>query len=252
MSCPELSLAARASLERHGAEVLRWNAQFSLISRVAPEQRLLALQQECDAAFRALHDAWPGFLSGSSGITNPAGVAIPLRYIDLGSGGGFPGLIWQAWLQDVGLPGMASVGTLLVEPRDKRAWLLEQVARNAGWQVEVRRVHWGRRQPPPPRPRPPAHDLITLKALRLTDDEVLSGWRRERPGGEYPVTICRFCSAEDGASADEAEAELGLPVAASPGAPREPFSCRLPFSHPAGLDALLISHYPAPHLPNSA
>ncbi len=247
MSCPELSLAARAALEHHGAEVLRWNAQFSLISRVAPEQRLLALQQECDAAFRALHDAWVGFRSGSSGAAIPAGVAIPLRYIDLGSGGGFPGLIWQAWLQDVGLPGMAPVGTLLVEPRDKRAWLLEQVARAAGWPVEVRRAHWGRRQPPPPRPLPPAHDLITLKALRLTDDEVLSGWRRERPGGGSPVTICRFCPAEDGPPAEGADAGLGLPAATAPGTPGVPFRCRLPFRHPAGLDALLISHYPALH-----
>jgi len=241
VSCLELSLAARVALERHGAEVLRWNARFSLISRVAPEQRLLALQQECDAAFRALHEAWPEFRSGASGD------ARPLRYIDLGSGGGFPGLIWQAWLQDVGLPDMTLVGTLLVEPRDKRAWLLEQVARAAGWPVEVRRVHWGRRQPPPPSLLPPAHDLITLKALRLTDDDILSGWRRERPDGGTPVTICRFCSAEDGSPAAVAEAGLGLPVADGPGAPGTPFSRRLPFSHPSGLDALLISHYPATH-----
>lgn len=252
MSCPELSLAARAALERHGAEVLRWNAQFSLISRVAPEQRLLALQQECGAAFRALHDAWPGLLAGPSGATSPAGVDIPLRYIDLGSGGGFPGLIWQAWLLDVGLPGTTHVGTMLVEPRDKRAWLLEQVARAAGWQVEVRRANWGRRQLPPPRRLSPAHDLVTLKALRLTDDEVLSGWRRERPGGGSPVTICRFCSAEEGDSEAAAEAELGLPAAAAWGTPGVPFSCRLPFSHPAGLDALLISHYPASHHPVDA
>lgn len=244
MSCPELSLAARAALERHGAEVLRWNAQFSLISRVAPEHRLLALQQECDAAFRVLHDAWPGFR------TDAPGSASSLRYIDLGSGGGFPGLIWQAWLQDAGLPGMAHVGTLLVEPRDKRAWLLEQVARAAGWRVEVRRAHWGRRQPVPPGPLPPAHDLITLKALRLTDDEVLAGWRRDRPDGGSPVTICRFCSAEDGELAAGAVAELGLPVAVSPGSSGAPFHCRLPFSHPSGLDALLISHYPGPRQPD--
>ncbi len=238
MNCPDLSPSARAALVHHGAEVLRWNTRFSLISRIDPEQRLLALQQECDAAFRVLHAAWPGFR------VEGLGSASSLRYIDLGSGGGFPGIIWQAWLQDVGLPGMTHVGTLLVEPRDKRAWVLEQVALAAGWQIEVRRANWGRHQPSPHLPPAPAHDLITLKALRLTDDEILSGWRRERPVGGGPVTICRFCSAEAGEPATRAEAELGLPAAAAFGVPATPFSRRLPFSHHTGHDALLISHYP--------
>ncbi|MBK9304810.1 MAG: class I SAM-dependent methyltransferase [bacterium] len=238
MSCPDLSGPSREALARHGAEVLRWNTRFSLISRVDPEARLLALQQECDAAFRALYEAWPGFRSG------PAGAGLPLRYIDLGSGGGFPGLIWHAWLQGVGLPGTDHAGSLLVEPRDKRAWLLEQVARDVGWQLEVRRLTWGRRQPAALTPPTPAHDLITLKALRLTDPDILAGWRRDRPAGDTPVTICRFCSDEEGESATSAEAELGLPAADGPGAAATPFHCRLPFSHSSGRDALLISHYP--------
>ena len=239
MSCPDLSGPLREALLHHGAEVLRWNTRFSLISRIDPEARLLALQQECDAAFRAMHEAWPGFRSG------PAGAGLPLRYIDLGSGGGFPGLIWHAWLLGVGLPGTAHVGSLLVEPRDKRAWLLEQVARDAGWQIEVRRITWGRRQPAAFTPPAPAHDLITLKALRLTDKDILAGWRRDRPAGDTPVTICRFCSADDGESATGAEAELGLPCAEGPDSPATPFHCRLPFSHSTGRDTLLISHYPA-------
>jgi len=239
VSCPELSPGAREALARHGAEVLRWNTRFSLISRVDPEARLLALQQECDAAFRVLYEAWPGLRSGG------AGAELPLRYLDLGSGGGFPGLIWHAWLQDVGLPGMRHAGTLLIEPRDKRAWLLEHVARSVGWPLEVRRIAWGRRTPLALSSPAPAHDLITLKALRLTDAEILAGWRRERPDGRGSATICRFCSDDDGDSAVRAEAELGLPAAREPTDPATPFQRRLPFSHPAGLDALLISHYPA-------
>jgi hypothetical protein len=237
VSCPELSASARAALDLHGAEVLRWNVRFSLISRNAPEQRLLALQQECEAAFRALHEAWPRLFPGSADSVSA------LRYIDLGSGGGFPGLIWHAWLQDVGLPGMTHVGTLLVEPRDKRAWLLDQVARTAGWQLEVRRTTWGPRQPVVPPPAIPAHDLITLKALRLTDEEILAGCRRGRPAAGTPLTICRFCSNEE-ESATRAESDLGLPPSGPSGSPAEPFSFRLPFTHPSGPDTLLISHYP--------
>ncbi len=239
MSCLELPAPGREALAHHGAEVLRWNAQFSLISRVAPEQRLLAMQQECEAAFRALHATWKMFDSGATES------ASPLRYIDLGSGGGFPGLIWHAWLVHAGLPGMSLAHTLLIEPRDKRAWFLEQVALATKWQIEVRRLHWGRRQSPSVRPPAPAHDLITLKALRLTDEEILIGCRCDRPDSIAPITICRFCSAEDGNSATATEFGLGLPVGGPPGEPGAPFSLSLPFAHAAGQDALLISHYPA-------
>lgn len=237
MSCRDLSASSRAALAHHGAEVLRWNARFSLISRIAPEKRMLALQQECEAAFRALHEAWPRLTAGSADSDSS------LRYIDLGSGGGFPGLIWHAWLQDVGLPGMTHIGTLLVEPRDKRAWLLDQVARAAGWQLEVRRATWGPRQPAAAAPSIAAHDLITLKALRLTDEEILAGCRRDRPATGTPVTICRFCSTEE-ESPTRAESDLGLPPTGPSAAPAQPFSCRLPFTHPSGPDTLLISHYP--------
>jgi 16S rRNA G527 N7-methylase RsmG len=239
VSYPDLSAAARAGLASHGAEVLRWNSQFSLISRIDPELRLLALQQECDAAFQALHANWHLFR------TDPATAALPLRYIDLGSGGGFPGLVWHAWLQDVGLPSTPVIGTLLIEPRDKRAWFLEHAARIADWQVEVQRTTWGRagqrRRPPSAAEAPiPAHDLITLKALRLTDREVLAGWRQSRPATGTPVTICRFCSPEDSAN----ESELGIPDSATRGSSAQPFTHRIPFSHPSGQDILLISHYP--------
>ena len=41
-------------LERYSQEVLRWNSQFSLISRVEPERRLCSLVEQCLSALRAL------------------------------------------------------------------------------------------------------------------------------------------------------------------------------------------------------
>jgi hypothetical protein len=173
------------ALRCYREEVLRWNDSFSLVSRIEPETRLEALVAESRAAFTTL----------TGTILPLIGSNRDILYIDLGSGAGIPGLVWHLLAAETGFGGTRHAGSLLVEPRKKRAWFLEQTARIMQLSdLRVGEDQWGSRTAL--RHEGPGEKLttvITLKALRLSDDEIIAGWRRYRRGGEGDtLVISRF------------------------------------------------------------
>jgi hypothetical protein len=170
-------------LEEYRQLVLRWNSQINLISRQDTATRLDALINQCRSAWSLL------VTHPSSGWPQAAG----LWYFDLGSGNGLPGVVWHSRMAAAHWP----VKTLLVEPRGKRAWFLERVARLAGPEpVAVATGRWGEIPADVPALDPgPSHVLISLKALRLPDSAVLAGlvpFLKPGPGGDISLKIARF------------------------------------------------------------
>jgi hypothetical protein len=146
--------------------ILRWNNQINLISRQDAADRLDGLIHQCRNGWDRLS------ASGSCGLME----ASRLWYFDLGSGAGLPGFVWHNQMVAAGLPAR----TLLVEPRQKRAWFLERAAHLVSpGQLQVLANRWGEigkddlsgivSEPPP------SHIVISLKALRLPDSSVLEG-----------------------------------------------------------------------------
>ncbi len=187
-------LDSRGPLAAYRAEVLRWNSQINLVSRRDTARSLDGLILQCDNAFSALEKAEPALLQG------------PVLYCDLGSGGGLPGFVWHLRLAAEA----TAVQSWLVEPREKRAWFLQRIARLAEPQpCGVLCGRWGEVAAPAGLAAETA--LISLKALRLTDPEVLAGLAtlRESPGTlPARVVIVRFHPADEAWTADLAE-ELG-------------------------------------------
>ena len=146
-------------------EILRWKRQMNLISRQDTTQVLQGLQDQCAQGLEALwskglEEGWvPGDLTG-------------LQYFDLGSGGGLPGVIWHHLLTRKGL----ACSSWMVEPRDKRAWFLDRVAQipDLG-PFGVLQGRWGEVELDQSTLYNKAFTLISLKALHLTDAEVLAG-----------------------------------------------------------------------------
>ncbi|MBD3220515.1 hypothetical protein GF314_04665, partial [bacterium] len=141
--------------DRHRDEVLRWNRQMSLVSRVDPEPRVDALVRECRAAWTLLRAAGVGDAAPEATV-----------WIDLGSGAGFPGVVWAIEREHGG--GIAAPGKgLLVEPREKRAWFLNRCLRTLDLAcTSVLAARWGA--------GPAVQELgglreaiISLKAIRL-------------------------------------------------------------------------------------
>jgi len=188
----------------HAAEILRWNRQINLVSRVDTRRRIDQLQRQC-------RDAWD-LVRGVLGDDPAFSRAIS---VDIGSGAGLPGLVWAALRRAEGH--VAEV--VLVEPRDKRAWFLRRTAQQMGLVgVRVENGRWGevpiRRSPSAgdtsdtgkaPGASPGAardagdrdaddHVLVSLKALHLTDQEVLDGFlaRGEDAATWSRVSIVRF------------------------------------------------------------
>lgn len=189
-------------LERYSQEVLRWNSQFSLISRVEPERRLCALLEQCRSALRVL----PGVLGDldteaasallpAGSVEGPPSDARRLFLVDIGSGAGLPGLIWHRLLWERAGGRGHTPASWLIEPRRRRAWFLERCIEQFGLQgVRVLVAPWGEarlgpkagddgfagglEQPRTPEASPPeAVWLLTLMALRLSDRDILRGWR---------------------------------------------------------------------------
>ena len=105
---PSLTEAARARLETYWTDLLHYNRARNLISRRDPESELGALIEECVAASRLLRER------GLSG----------LRWADVGSGGGIPGLVLGALHPEQAL--------VLIERRQGRCDFLRREVRALG------------------------------------------------------------------------------------------------------------------------
>jgi hypothetical protein len=138
-------------------------------------------------------------------------------YYDIGSGAGFPGVVWHVWLeqrldhwlesnQERAPTGSRShlqthLQTYLVEPKQKRAWFLQRVLQVLDLhRVKVWSGRWGEKGETRRESRSEGGTLwlISLKALALTDPEVIAGWRRiirvSRMEEWDRLVICRFRS----------------------------------------------------------
>ncbi len=168
-------------LEEYRRQVLRWNRQINLISRQESPDRLEGLIQQCREAWDHLASSEEAWWSAAS----------RLWYFDLGSGAGLPGFVWHAQAARAGL----KIRTWLVEPREKRAWFLDRL--NHLEKTEPMTVvagRWGEAEIETPASEPPpSHILISLKALHLTDAEVLDGLTPWLSGqAESSLLLARF------------------------------------------------------------
>lgn len=215
-----------STLAAYRAEVLRWNRRINLVSRQQPAGRLDALLDQCDGAFATLAGAHPELCRGS------------VLYCDLGAGAGLPGFVWHERL----IQKDAGTETWLVEPREKRAWFLERVARLGGPPAYgVLCGRWGEVAAAPAGPRDTA--LISLKALRLKDTEVLAGLAALRQGsGSLPgrVVIARFHPPDEAWSPSLAGALGWAGEGGDAGPWRGESASILPVAGPGGVAAALV------------
>ena len=154
------------TLDNFRKQVLRWNDQINLISRQNTAGRLDGLIRQCRVGWDRL----------SAPEVSDLATATRLWYFDLGSGAGLPGIVWHVQMAAAG----HSVRTILVEPRDKRAWFLERMTHLVGSEsLHVLANRWGETGKDDLESAhlglPPSHVLISLKALHLSDTAVLEG-----------------------------------------------------------------------------
>jgi hypothetical protein len=179
-------------------EIIRWNRRFNLVSRVDTERCVGRLLDQSLAAWRAV----------AAARLVPRGPEETERflYADVGSGAGFPGVVWSCELARSG----ARFGSVLVEPRDRRAWFLERVVSRL--RIEHTAViadRWGtpkveavlavaaaERDPPEIEAKSVATRrcglLVSLKALKLDDGALLAGLRGTTVERVEFVTVVRF------------------------------------------------------------
>lgn len=165
-------------------EILRWNHQMNLVSRVDTARTLNGLVEHCVAGW----DLLAQFLSDEPGFSE-------CLYVDLGSGGGLPGLIWATSRHEAGHKGV----NCFVEPRDKRAWFLQRVARALQLDtVVVQTARWGEMRLPVV-PEGTDKVLISMKALRLTDSQVLAGYEASAGDSSRPseIMVVRFMESDE-------------------------------------------------------
>ncbi len=109
-------LSPRLEMERlqlYIEELLSWNPTLGLISKHEPEVTAAKL-------IRLSVDLWDFFVKEA----DLTGEATPHRFIDIGSGGGFPGLIWKLLNPDL--------NAALVERKEKKAAFLERTVNRLG------------------------------------------------------------------------------------------------------------------------
>jgi len=215
--------------------VLRWNRRFSLVSRQDPARQTDELIEECLVSGRLLADVLAGWADG------PA-----LRYIDLGSGGGFPGLIWHhLFTQDQRLA-TSFLGSHLIEPRSKRAWFLEQASRAMGLRgLDVVEESWAPSVPPCSDFGEPGLTVISMKALHLTDEQVCSALSSYAPGCfSSDVVVVRFVAGWGGdpLCVDPPAPE---PVWDTLGCSSAPAHLAVPYSSRRSGSVLLLSVFPS-------
>jgi len=149
-------------LETFCQEILRWNRQINLVTRQETADHLESLLSQCRAGVPVV-EKW------LAEQKDPA----KIWYFDLGSGGGLPGVVWHLFLSEKYAP-----HTVLVEPREKRAWFLERLARLPEMpSFKVINDRWGEGPVEIP-DKAPGAVVVSLKALRLSDDEILAGLAR--------------------------------------------------------------------------
>jgi len=247
--------------ERYHREIRRWNRQINLVSRFRGEANLGILTRDCWDAAENLPRLLSGFsYPARSDLFGESTGTLPLRvpavvYIDIGSGAGFPGVVWHLWLQRK-LAAQASerpnpLQTVLVEPRQKRAWFLHRVVRLLelgsvmvwegrweehrqewdSWSSQASGTLW----------------LFSLRALNMPDASVISGWRkasgRTRLGSDDRLVICRFRPSGSVPPEDQKK-ELTLPnrqLSTTTGQPEEGNAWTM--AHGGLVTSLLVSYY---------
>jgi len=165
-------------------EILRWNHQINLVSRVDTARTLNGLIEHCVAGW----DVLAQHLVGEPGFSE-------CLYVDLGSGGGLPGLVWATSRHEAGHMGV----NCFVEPRDKRAWFLQRVARALQLDnVVVQAARWGEERLPEPS-EGASRVLISMKALRLTDAQVIAGYESSARGDSHSteIMVVRFMESDE-------------------------------------------------------
>ncbi len=169
---------AEERLARLQAEILRWNQQISLVSRVDPEQTVVDLLSECQRAWAQVTER-----------LEQQGWEREACWFDIGSGAGLPGLVWAALAQHGGWPGPF----IMVEPRDKRAWFLKRAARAMGLErTSVLSGRWGEVDAPADVAGAQCA-VLSFKALRMGDRDALAGVAADRRlDAIWRVAIVRF------------------------------------------------------------
>lgn len=183
--------APSSQLDALAQEILQWNRQINLVTRVDTELQLESLLQHCCQAWNLVH--------AELGEGNQFASA---TYIDLGSGAGLPGLVWSLARQALGHEGR----DILVEPRAKRAWFLRRTARLLGLErVLVSEDRWGEGALPGVISSPELV-FLSLKALKLDDQQVLQGLLGALGVLPLPVEVCvfRFLGPAAGTTQDDA------------------------------------------------
>ncbi len=195
--------AALQALERYAAELERWNRSINLVSRRDPGLRIQELMMEAVASWKLLVQRWDEIWDH----------APPHHwcYLDLGSGGGFPGMVWSLLFERGDWPHAAPEHAHLVEPRLKRVAFLERqvlilsLSRTAviphGW-PSLPTDKWE-----PLLSLPAA--FVSMKALALPDREVFRPWNRLGEQEQRQVALVRFVKAPD--SVGEQRNRLPIP-----------------------------------------
>jgi hypothetical protein len=192
-------MSSTVNLSPFESEVRRWNKQFSLISRQNSETRLQNLLSESSLAYSA-------FVNWVQDNKLNLDKYSKINYFDIGSGAGFPGIVWQAHLEK---DFDNKISGYLVEPRGKRAWFLERSARAMGLKgLSVCNCRWGSQESENPNTDHIALFIVSIKALMLTDPEIIAGLNA--PPADSDVLICRFHNPETVLNSELAE-KLGLP-----------------------------------------
>jgi 16S rRNA (guanine527-N7)-methyltransferase len=157
----DVSRETRARLETHRALLERWNPRINLVSKAS------------------LADAWSRHFADSAQLWPhaPAGIG---RWLDLGSGAGFPGLVIAA----IAAEQAPTLQLVLVEADQRKAAFLNEVIRATGVNATVlaRRIE---------DIGPQAADVISARALAPLPDLLAHAEKHLAEGG-----ICLFPKGE--------------------------------------------------------
>jgi len=183
--------ASSEFLDLYRRELLRWNTGMNLLSRRDPEGTCRGLLEQCEFTAGLLWN-W----MEARGLAQPGA---SISYADLGSGAGLPGVVWSRFFSDR----VAKVQSILVEPREKRAWFLRRVSELEGAApFQVLRGRWGEVETAEVDREGPGAVVISLKALRMNDFQILSGLSAgmglgsNLAAGLKGIVIARFCPPE--------------------------------------------------------